>query len=123
MICCKLNSEHLNISRHCGYEYVGTYQIFIANELLQTEQIYGLFSSVYSNIMLQIAFESKVFVWYTHKTSGFKTPGFKTSGFKTSGFKTSGFQNVRFTKRQVLKRLVSKRPVFKFDIHICAANF
>ncbi len=36
------------------------------------------------------------FVWYTHKTSGFKTSGFKTS-------ETSGLQNVRFTKCQVYK--------------------
>jgi hypothetical protein len=58
-----------------------------------------------------------LFLWYTHKTSGFKTSGFKTSGFKTS--ETSGLQNVRLTKCQVYKMSglqnvrSSKRPVAK----------
>jgi hypothetical protein len=43
----------------------------------------------------------RLYVRYTHKTSGFKTSGFKTSGFKTS--ETSGLQNVRFTKHPVLQ--------------------
>jgi hypothetical protein len=63
------------------------------------------------------------FLWYTHKTPGFKTSGFKTSGFKTS--ETSGLQNVRFAKRQLYKtsglqndrsskRLVAKKTSYIF---------
>jgi hypothetical protein len=37
-----------------------------------------------------------MFIWYTHKTSGYNPSGFKTS-------EMSGLQNVRFTKRQVYK--------------------